>query len=123
MELGDLDTAPTWAGECIDLISEIEPAGAIVARVVAERPRRAGPGRGGDGRGSWRRAVPRASLPAPRRCSGLCGTVPQRPRYALDALAARLCAGSAPPSASARPSLRRFATHHPRGISLPRFAL
>lgn len=33
---GDLDTAPTWAGECIDLISQIEPAGAIVARVVAE---------------------------------------------------------------------------------------
>ena len=32
----DLDTAVVWASEGIDLIQEIEPAGAIVPRIVAE---------------------------------------------------------------------------------------
>jgi len=32
----DFDTAVVWAGEAIDLIRSVEPAGAIVARIVAE---------------------------------------------------------------------------------------
>jgi len=33
---GDFDTAVVWGGEAIDLIHTVEPAGAIVARIVAE---------------------------------------------------------------------------------------
>jgi nitronate monooxygenase len=33
---GDFDTAVVWGGEAIDLIRTIEPAGAIVTRIVAE---------------------------------------------------------------------------------------
>jgi nitronate monooxygenase len=32
----DYDTAVVWAGEAIDLIHAVEPAGAIVTRIVAE---------------------------------------------------------------------------------------
>lgn len=32
----DFDTAAVWAGESVDLIHAVEPAGAIVARIVAE---------------------------------------------------------------------------------------
>jgi len=33
---GDFDTAVVWGGEAIDLIHAVEPAGAIVSRIVAE---------------------------------------------------------------------------------------
>jgi nitronate monooxygenase len=33
---GDFDTAVVWGGEAIDLIDAVEPAGAIVSRIVAE---------------------------------------------------------------------------------------
>lgn len=36
MERGDTDTAVVFAGEAVDLISEVEPAAAIVERIVAE---------------------------------------------------------------------------------------
>ena len=49
------------------------------------------------------------------RCSGLCDTVPRRPRNALAAAATGLCAGSAPLRTSARLSFRRSAKHRPTG--------
>lgn len=36
MEHGDTDTAVVFAGEAVDLIDQLEPAGAIVERIVAE---------------------------------------------------------------------------------------
>ena len=33
---GELDTAMVWAGECIDLIPEVAPAGELVAGIAAE---------------------------------------------------------------------------------------
>ncbi len=36
MAAGDLETAVVWAGESVDLIHSVEPAGAIVSRIVAE---------------------------------------------------------------------------------------
>lgn len=36
MARGDSETAVLFAGEAIDLIDEIEPAGEIVARVMAQ---------------------------------------------------------------------------------------
>ena len=32
----DFETAAVWAGESVDLIHSVEPAGGIVARLVAE---------------------------------------------------------------------------------------
>ena len=82
-----------------------------------------GPGCGTGGRGSQRRAIPRAWPPAPRRCSGLCDTVPRRPRYAPAAAAAGLCACSAPLRTSAPLSFRRSAEHRPTGSRPLQFAL
>jgi len=33
---GDVDTAVVFAGECVDLIDSVEPAGDLVARIVAD---------------------------------------------------------------------------------------
>lgn len=38
VEQGDFDTAAVWAGEGIDLIREVAPAGEIVRRLVAAQP-------------------------------------------------------------------------------------
>lgn len=35
-QAGDFDTALVWAGECVDMIDRIEPAGAIVQRIGLE---------------------------------------------------------------------------------------
>jgi NAD(P)H-dependent flavin oxidoreductase YrpB (nitropropane dioxygenase family) len=33
---GELDSSFVWAGQCVGLIDQVEPAGAIIARMVAE---------------------------------------------------------------------------------------
>ena len=88
-------------------------AGFGVAALVAAEP--------GEARGGAQ--FPELGLLLLRRCSGLCDTVPRRPRNALAAAATGLCACSAPPRTSAPLSFRRSAKHRPTGSRPLQFAL
>jgi class 3 adenylate cyclase len=73
------DTVARFAGfvaKCIFQVGGVEALGepAVDWR---EQARHGAPGRSGAGRGSQRRAIPRAWLPAPARCLGLCNRAPE----------------------------------------------